>query len=159
MMSGHEPRGAPLVNWRCGRRSGCHRSLGIVLELYRHHHGHSSREASLAVSGSGLGHGPDVARRLGKHQDDLCFPGGPTLLGVRDASVKMLRRKSAANRTVRDAVDPLSPKTVMAISLRGKVQRLSIRRPVGPVLGILLSDGDPFALGNGLRAGYRGDDK
>src|SRR5450432_2048122 len=63
----------------------------------------------------------------------------------------MLHREGLAHRVMGGWVDPLPPQAVMSISPGGKVQRLAIRRPVGPILSVSLRNRDPSAFGNRFR--------
>jgi hypothetical protein len=89
---------------------------------------------------AGPRHHPNAARTLLEHHRNSPTRRGPTSLRVGRAPMKMLDREGFPFRLVRACVDPLAPQAVMSIPRRREVQRLSIRRPVGPIFSPFLRD-------------------
>jgi hypothetical protein len=65
--------------------------------------------------------------------------------------VQMLHGEGVAHQAAGAGLDSLPPKAGISISWGAKVQRLAVRRPVGPVVTPSLRDRDPGAFGNRLR--------
>lgn len=59
----------------------------------------------------------------------------------------MLYRERISHRPVRAGADPLGPETKMSISRGSEIERLAVRRPVGPILGRFFGDLDSGAFG------------
>src|SRR5262245_60127366 len=66
--------------------------------------------------------------------------------------MKMLHGEGLAYRPVGTCFEPPSPETTVSVPAGGEVQRSSVRRPVGPILGLRGCNRNPGAFGNWFRS-------
>src|ERR1044072_8232476 len=64
----------------------------------------------------------------------------------------MMRREGLAHRPLGACFEPLAPQAVMPVSGGGEVQRLAVRRPLGPIFRIRLLDRNPDTFANRFRS-------